>query len=257
MDRRSVSKFVKLSPFLSELRESEEPLRQTELRERIDKSKSTTHRSVRKLEEIGVVRKQGAGYELTEFGVIVAEKTSAYVSEIETAERYGEFLDIVGETDLRLEDIKDAEVTRASRHNPVAPLVRLAEVTVDAEEVRVLTNSIAPESFDIGRKGIRGGEKTVEMVVDRRTIESIRGSEWFGEELEKDLNTGNFDLWVHEEPVPFQIGVMDGRLCLGAEDEDRMPVAMLETENEDAVGWAKEVLERYRNGSDRLEGSEI
>jgi predicted transcriptional regulator len=94
-------------------------------------------------------------------------------------------------------------------------------------------------------------------VVDGRTIESIRGSEWFGEELEKDLRTGNFDLWVHDDPVPHQIGLMDGRLCLGAEDENRMPVAVLETEDEKAVGWARECFRRYRRRSDRLESTDV
>ena len=252
VERRTASKFIKLSVFLSELRESEKPLRQTELCERTNKSKSTTHRNIRTLEEEGAIRKRGSGYELTKFGSVVAKSTSIYLSEIETAERYREFLEIIADTALRLEDIKEGDVTRTSRNNPVAPLVRLAEVTVNAEEIRVLTNSIAPESFEVGRRGIREGKKTVEMVVDRRTIESIRGSEWFGEELEKDLRTGNFDLWVHNDPVPYQIAVMDGRLCLGAEDEDRMPVAVLETKNEDAVGCARQIFEEFRNRSEKL-----
>jgi predicted transcriptional regulator len=91
------------------------------------------------------------------------------------------------------------------------------------------------------------------MVVDRRTVESISDSEWFGEELNKDLCTGNFDLWVHEQPVPYQIGVMDGRLCLGAENDDRMPVAMLETENKEAIEWAERVHSKYKDRSKKLE----
>jgi predicted transcriptional regulator len=95
------------------------------------------------------------------------------------------------------------------------------------------------------------------MVVDRRTVESIVDSEWFGEELKKDLRTGNFDMWVHEEPVPHQIGVMDERLCLGAEDDDRMPVAVLETDNEEAVRWAKRVFGRYKDRSTRVTHADI
>jgi predicted transcriptional regulator len=36
-----------------------------------------------------------------------------------------------------------------------------------------------------------------------------------------------------------------------------MPVAMLETENEDAVEWAERTFEEYRERSRRLEPSDI
>jgi len=252
MNTKDIRRFISLHPFLLELRNSDGAVRQTELSDRTGKSKSTTHRGTKRLEEAGVVRKGGGGYVLTEFGRVVADRTCSYVSEIEAAEEYDEFLCVVRETDLPLECITEADVTRASEQNPVAPLLRVAEVAADAEDIRVLTNSIAPKGFEVGRQGIRKGEKSVEMVVDRRTVESMRGSRWFGEELRKDLRTEGFDLWVHEGPVPYQIGVMDGCLCLGAEDDDRMPVAVLETKEERAVDWAVSVFERYRGRAERL-----
>ena len=247
MNRGSVSKVIRLSDLLIELYEADGTLRQTDLRKRVDKSKSTVHRGIRELEEMKIAKKDGPGYCLPEFGKVIAERTKEYISEVETADEFHEFLGTVEETDLRLKSISDGTVTRTSRNNPVAPLMRLAEITAGAKEIHVLTNSIAPESFEVGRQGIRVGNKEVEMIVDRRTIESIRGNEWFGEELEKDLRTGNLSLWVHENMVPHQIGVIDGRLCLGAEDDNRMPVAMLETENRGAVRWAEGVIDEYRS----------
>ena len=199
----------------------------------------------------------GDGYSLTGLGEAVAERTAEYVSEVRAAEEYEEFLDTLDRTDLRLTDIADAEVTRATHENPVAPLVRLAELTAEASEVRALTNSVAPESFKVGREKMRRGEQEVEMVIDGRTINSVRENDWFGEEARQDVRSGNLRLWVHEEPVPYQVGIMDGRLCLGAEDKDRMPVALLETGNEDAVEWAKRTFEEYRERSRRLEASDV
>ena len=248
---------VKLSPVLRELDSSSQPLQQSEIRRRLNRSKSTTHRRIKKLEEMDFASKNGDGYVLTDLGEAVAEKTAEYVSEVRTAREYEEFLDTLNETELRLADISDGEVTRATRENPVAPLVRLAEVTAEASEVRVLTNSVAPESFKVGREKMRRGEQEVEMVIDERIMETVRGNDWFGEEVRRDIESGNLRLWIHEEPIPYQIGVMDGRLCLGAEDEDRMPVAMLETENENAVEWAERTFEEYRERSRRLEPSDI
>jgi predicted transcriptional regulator len=257
VNKKEVSKFIKLSDVLSELRKSADPLRQTDLRDRTGKSKSTIHRDVRALEDMGVVEKKGPGYELTEFGEVIADRTEEYVSFVLSSEEYKEFMGTVAETDLSLKYISNAELTRTSSANPVAPLVRLAEVTSRASEVRVLTNSIAPESFEVGRKKLREGEQEVEIVIDSRTIESIRGSEWFGEEIKKDLETGNFELWVYRGRIPHQIGIMDNKLCLGAESNDRMPIAMLETEDERAVSWAEGVYRRYKRGSERLTASDV
>jgi predicted transcriptional regulator len=247
---------IKLLPVLNTLR-GEAGLRQSEIRDATDYSKSTTHRRTKKAVEMGLVSKNDGVYHLSELGERVSEKASEYVSAVDRAYDLREFVRTVNDADLDITEVSDAEVTRASSANPVAPLVRLAEVTVNASEVCVLTNSIAPESFEVGRERIRDGRSEVEMVVDRRTINSIRGSDWFGDELRRDLRTGNFDLGVHDEDVPYQIGVMDDRLCLGAEDENRMPVAMLETTDEDAVGWGKRKFESYREDAERIEPSDV
>jgi predicted transcriptional regulator len=248
---------VRLSSSLRVLQESDRPLRQSEIRERIGRSKSTMHRRVRRMEETGLISKAESGYRLTDLGEAVAKRTTRYIAEVETAREYEEFLSTVNSTKLPLSSIVDASVTRASSDNPVAPLVRLAELTADASEVRVLTNSIAPESFEVGRTKLREGEQEVKMVVDKRTIESIRGSEWFGEEVRKDLRTGNLTLWVYKGSVPHQIGVMDDKLCLGAEDDDRMPVAVLETEDKEAVNWAESVFGSYRDDAELITASDV
>lgn len=257
MKLEEVQEIVKLSPVLHELDESSQPLQQSEIRERLDKSKSTTHRRVNTLEEMDFASKNGDGYVLTDLGEAVAERTAEYVSEVRTAQEYEEFLETLDGTSLTLADIADGKVTRATRENPVAPLVRLAEVTANASEVRVLTNSVAPESFKVGREKMRRGEQEVEMVIDGRTMKSIRGNDWFGEEARHDLRSGSLSLWVHDENIPYQIGILDDRLCLGAEDDDRMPVALLETEKNTAVEWAERIFEEYRKRSRRLEPSDV
>jgi len=259
MEPDDLQEVVKLSPVLRELDSSSQPLQQSEIRRRLDRSKSTTHRRVKRLEEMGLVFKNGDGdgYVLTDLGEAVAEMTVEYVSEVRTAREYEEFLETLNETELRLADISDGKVTRAIPENPVAPMVRLAEVTSEASDVRALTNSVAPESFKVGREKMRRGEQEVEMVIDERVMETVHGSDWFAEEVRHDVRSGNLRLWIHENDIPYQMGILDDRLCLGAEDEDRMPVALLETENEDAVDWAESTFEEYRERSRRLEASDV
>jgi len=257
MEPDDLQEVVKLSPVLRELDSSSQPLQQSEIRRRLNRSKSTTHRRVKKLDEMDFVSKNGDGYVLTGLGEAVAERTAEYVSEVRTAREYEEFLETLNETELRLADISDGKVTRAIPENPVAPMVRLAEVTSEASDVRALTNSVAPEIFKVGREKMRRGEQEVEMVIDERVMETVHGSDWFGEEVRHDVRSGNLRLWIHENDIPYQMGILDDRLCLGAEDEDRMPVALLETENQDAVEWAERTFEEYRERSGRLMKSDI
>jgi len=257
IDHEDVHETVRLYPALGVLEEADEPLRQSEILERLDVSKSTTHRQMNRLNQMDFVVKEDDGYSLTDLGGAVAERTGEYVSEVSTAHEYREFLDTLNGADLSLSEVSDAEVTRATTDSPVAPLVRLAELTADASEVLALTNSVAPESFKVSREKMRDGEQEVDMVIDGRIMESLRSSDWFGEEVRQDLSAGTLRLWVHDEPVPYQIGVMDDRLCLGAEDENRMPVAMLETENESAVEWAQREFKRYRERAERLAASDV
>lgn len=257
VDRTSVSKIVGHSDFLRKLNEADGPLRQSELCDRLDKSKSTTHRKMKYLEKEGIVEKSDGTYELTDYGEFIAMRTERYLSEMVDIEKYRDFLSTVADTELGLDFISGASVTHSTDGNPMAPLVRLTELTSRSEEILVLTNSIAPESFEIGRQGIREGTKTVKMIIDRRTLDSIRGSDLYGEELRKDLSTGNLSLWIHDEPIEYQIGVMDGVLCLGAEDENRMPVAMLETEDKEAVSWGKRVFKEFKSRSEMLYISDV
>lgn len=104
---------------------------------------------------------------------------------------------------------------------------------------------------------MRTGEQDVEMVVDPPTLDSILESNILGDSLGDGLETEDLSVWVHEEPVPHQIAIMDERLCLGAVDESGMPVAVLETENAAAVAWAHDFFEEHREASRRLEPGDV
>lgn len=257
MDYDRLSSISRHLPLLLELR-GKDGLRQSEIRDRLDQSKSTTHRNVKALTELDLVTKNESGYNLTELGRTVTREVEDCVSRLDAAYRYSEFLDTIQHSDLDIDDLTDAEVTQATETNPMAPLVRLAEITTTSTRVRVLTNSIAPRSFDVGREGVRSGDKDIQMVLDSRTIDTVQETRWYGEELVEDLETGNLEIHIHEEPAPYQIGVFDAeKLCIGAEDPEGRPKAMLTTTDTDAVSWAERTFKQYKQESEQLLPSDI
>lgn len=257
MDYDRLSSISRHLPLLLELR-GQDGLRQSEIRDRLDQSKSTTHRNVKALTELDLVIKTENGYNLTDLGRTVTREVEDCVSRLDAAYSYSEFLDTIHQSDLDINHLTDAEVTNATDSNPMAPLIRIAEITTTATQVRVLTNSIAPRSFDVGREGVRNGDKNIQMVLDSRTIDTVQETRWYGEELVEDLETGNLEIYIHEDRVPYQIGLFDGeKLCLGAEDQEGRPKAMLETADTDAVDWAERTFVQYKAESEQLLPSDI
>jgi hypothetical protein len=167
-----------------------------------------------------------------------------------------EFLDVLSDSDLCLEEVKEADVTRVRDENPFEPMTRLAELVDGTEEAYVLAKSMAPRGFAAGRESIRRGDTELEIVVDSDIPGYVDIAEWFGDGIENALETGRLKIWVHDD-IEYNFAVLDGKLCLGSEDESGVPDAILETTDRRAVEWAREEMERHKQISDRLTVSDV
>lgn len=243
-------------PVLLEVRDSDNGLTQKEIGRRRGHPKSTTHRKINWLEEMDLVTKSGSRYELTDLGRLVTDEVEECHSKVRSAVGFEEFLGVISDSDLTLEDIEGAKVTRVRDENPFEPMTRLAELVEGTEEAYVLAKSMAPRGFAAGRERVRRGDTNLEIVVDSEIPDYVGIADWFGDGIENALGTGRLKIWVHDD-VEYNLAVLDGKLCLGSEDESGVPDALLETADEAAVDWAHEVLERHKESSDRLTTSDI
>jgi predicted transcriptional regulator len=255
MDREDMGKVHDNLPVLLEVRDSGS-LTQKEIGRRLGHPKSTTHRKIRWLEEMDIVRRSDPGYELTELGRFVADKIEDCHSKVNAATEFEEFLGVVFDSGLSLDDIQDADVTRVRDENPFEPMTRLAELVDGVKEGYVLARSMAPRGFAAGRESIRRGNTDLEIVVDSDIPEYVDVGEWFGDGVESAIETDELKIWVHDD-IEYNLAVLDGKLCLGSEDENGVPDALLETTDEGAVEWAREEIERHKEGSERLTVSDI
>lgn len=256
MNRGELGKVHKNLPVLLEVRDSDDGLTQKDISQRLGHPKSTTHRKMRWLEEMNLVNKSGPRYKLTEIGRFVTEEVDDCQSKVKTAVEHEEFIEVVSESGLSLGDIEDAKVTRVRDENPFEPMTRLAELVDGTEEAYVLAKSMAPRGFAAGRESIRRGETELEIVVDSDIPDYVDIAEWFGNGIEDALETDRLKIWVHDD-IEYNLAVLDGKLCLGSEDESGVPDAILETTDERAVRWAHEQLERHKQDSARLTVSDV
>jgi len=256
MDREELGKAHVNLPVLLEMRDAEEGLTQKEIGQSLGHPKSTTHRKVNWLEEMDLVTKPGSRYELTDLGRLVTDEVEECGSKVRSAVEFEEFLGVLSDSDLSLEDIEEATVTRVRDENPFEPMTRLAELVEGTEEAYVLAKSMAPRGFAAGRERVRRGNTDIEIVVDSEIPDYVDIAEWFGDGIENALETGRLKVWVHDD-IEYNLAVLDGKLCLGSEDESGVPDALLETTDEVAVEWAHEALERHKESSDRLTVSDV
>lgn len=257
MIRDDVIDVIRREPVLRTLRRSDTVLRQSDLVERLDLSKSTAHRAIGTLEDLDAIERVDGGYALTALGAVLADETAAYLTRIDRAGELAAFLDVIEDLPFEIDDFGEYSITHATVDNPAAPMIRLAELTEQSTTVRVVTSSIAPQSFDAGRYLLREGELTSTMVLDQRAYDSLLGSERYGADLAADLRETPLSLYRHEDPIPFQLGLMDETLCLGAEDRNRRPIALLETSADAAVSTGQALFERYRDRAERITPADV
>lgn len=255
MESDDLVEIVKRYPALAALADAEEPLDRTALGERLDLSKSTVYRIVSTLRERGFVDEGGNGVGLTPLGRTAVRETRAYRDTLEAAEELAPFVDHLPleERDVALGDLEDARVTRATEKNPMAPLVRLAELTEEVDEINVLTNTVAPQSFDVGRERIIDGELEAHIVLEEDAAETLVDMEWYNESLRDDLARDELTIRVCDRPVPYQLGIMDDTVCLGAERDGGVPLGLLEVDHDEIHGWAVEEFERFRGDADGID----
>ncbi|WP_172824899.1 winged helix-turn-helix domain-containing protein [Halorientalis sp. IM1011] len=257
MKRDDVIDVIRREPVLRTLRRSDTVLRQSDLTDRLDLSKSTAHRAIATLEDLGAIERVDGGYALTALGAVLADETTGYLTRIDRIGDLAVFLDVIEELPFDLDDFEAYSVTHATVDNPTAPMIRLAELTERSTTVRVVTSSLAPQSFDAGRHLLRQGELTSAMVLDRRAFDSLIESERYGADLAADLRETPLSLYRHDDPIPFQLGLMDGTLCLGANDRNRRPEALLETSSDAAVSTGEALFEQYRDRAERITPADV
>lgn len=232
------------------------PVQQRDLRNNLEVSKSTSYRAVKSLTEQGLAERDTEGYRLTDLGEVVAHEVTEFEETVKAADRLEPFLCELPLGEVSLSCFSDAEAEISTPSNPMAPLLCLAEKTRESDNIRVLTNAIAPRSFDTGREGIRNRQKEVYMVLDEDAASELLSTDWYGEGLEKDLRTEYLNIRVHDD-VDRQLGILDDTVCIGVEDDTGLPKGMLECENEEVREWAESTFEENKEQAREFVPSEL
>jgi predicted transcriptional regulator len=233
----------------------EGPHETTEVTEQLDVSRSTVHRATESLSEQGLLRNGDGGLELTGLGRVVAERLADFRAEMAGATRLQPFLNTAEPTDVDVPVSKfdDATVVHPKPRQPHFAVKRLIELVEAADSVRLFTSVISPFYVNVFYREMLDGTE-VEAVFDPEVLDIVSAE--YADRAGEAAETGRFDILVREG-VPFELFVFDDRIGIAAHDEDGIARVFVEAEARQAVEWATDLYESFREQADRFDTSAL
>lgn len=222
-------------------------LHRRDLEERLDVSKTTCHRIIRRFDDYGLVRRTDDGYRLSELGEAVAGELDRAARNVATARDLEPLLSALEPVDVSLDVslFTDATVTRAQPEDPYTPISRFMDLLRESSALRSLDRTpIAPlhveEIFDLVFD--RGLE--IEAVYPASVVEKLLSE--YPEYHRRAADLGRVTYHVHDD-ITFGMSLFDDRVGLRAYDVETGALRLLaDVGSPEALAWAEEVFERYR-----------
>lgn len=231
------------------------PMDQRELREEVGVSRSTAYKSLRELEEAGLIRQADDGrYRLTQYGSLVHRRHSEYVARLgrlAAAEPVVESLP--ADPAVPLAFVERGHAVVASPHAPERPLERLDAESDLSHDYRVLSPIAVPRFLPDIHDRVERDDLVVELLVGVGAVEYLREYD----RLDEALRTAGFDLLRTDESLEFGLFVDDDResAALFAYGEQGGVAGMILSDAADAYRWADRTYRRYRGDAVPVEPS--
>ena len=224
-----------------------------ELVDDLEMSRSTVHRSVQSFLEKDLLRETDDGLELTGLGRCVGEAVADFQARADAAAELGSFLNTAEPTavDVPLEVFADATAIHPKPRQPHFAVKRIIELIERSESVRIFSSIISPFYVDVAYREMMEGTD-IEVIFDQEVIEIIATE--YTEKAVEAAATGQFDVRVRES-LPFELFVFDDRMGMAAHDDDGIARVFVESDAPEAVEWAEQTYDRYRESAERIDVS--
>jgi len=234
---------------------AETPARPTDLCERVDATRTTIQRVLAGFGERDWVTKRDGEYHLTLTGRRVFETYRELLDEVRRADEAGQLALHLGPAadDLPAGALETGDVVVGGERNPLAPVQAFTDWFDSVEgEVRAISPIVAATFNDVGADLLASGVD-IEFVIDPSVLK--QSAEAFPDALQRGLEHGGIDIYVHEAALDLGLAVDDGGCCLAAYDEENNLRALLVSDDERTREWALSVYERHRERSEPLADS--
>lgn len=217
--------------------------------------RSTLDRAIRELETADLVEYADGAYALTAVGEHLVSEFDAFVERAELVVELEPFLRWTTPEafDLDLASLADADLWTPEPGDPWAMVNRHVHALERADRVRGILPLVGLHAAETVHERVTEDGADHRFVVDAGVAETLRTDESYLSLL-RDLQAGPEPTFLRydRDAIPYFVGVFDDEFVQIGVDEDGDPRALLETDSEEALTWARDTVERYRRRADSI-----
>jgi predicted transcriptional regulator len=236
----------------------EEPHSRDELMDASDVSRPTLSRILDDLETRTWIKQRGQTCRITSLGIWVHEEFTELLGTMETAQKLRDVIEWLPTDTLAfdLNCLTDSTITLPSQSDPLAPMNRASTLGRTADKSRLVTHAFPAPCLNAHRQAVASGRGRFHAVITPRVIETM--AEPAHESPFVDLLASErADVSVYEGDIPRVVGINDGVVYFGIDDQKGAPLALIETDDETVLTWAEETFETYRRNAAPLTPDEF
>lgn len=228
------------------------PWTRPDLHEESGISQPTLGRVLGSLEDRGWMELVQSEVRLTPMGALVTEAFSDLLDAIETFHHLGDVLDLlpIDQLDLDVRSLGDATVTAPEPSDVLGHIRRIEGLVFDADHVRLLTPTMLPDAV---RKLLErhDGVSSLyhEAIFTSDAVDIARENPGLVASAKELLDVHSVDLFRYEGTVELMLAVLDETAVIGPLDEQGLPRAFIESDDETVRSWVEAELDAYRDAS--------
>jgi predicted transcriptional regulator len=224
-----------------------------ELMEATDVSRPTLARNLDDFEARAWITQHGQNAQITSLGTWVHGEFTDLLEMMDTARQLRTVEQWLSTDTLafELDCLTDATVTLPSKNNPLAPMHRASELERTARRSRVLTHALPTPCLDAHWEAITTGTHHFEAVVTPKVVEAMTRPE-HRSQFTDILTADQAAVFVYDGTIPDVVGINDGVVYFGVDDDRGAPLALIETDDATVRTWAEETFESYQEDASLL-----
>jgi predicted transcriptional regulator len=226
---------------MSELAEGRK--RKREIASSISISRSTVHRSLQQLQELGLVDETGDGYALTGYGRTAFEAHQDFLAQASRFQESRELLQAIPrEYAFPSQVFEDVDVVQPEPFALNRPVNSLEEVLDAARGITWLAPIITVRLLDVLEKRVTGRALGGRVILTEEVVGKLHGER--PGTLASLCDAEEVPLEQTGSPVPFGLLLVEDEeptLCVVVHD-DAAVRGLLRTEREEAIDWSRDQL---------------
>lgn len=203
------------------------------------------------------VERNGQSYELTPSGELVAAEFTDLLETVETVQRLDDVAGLfpTAELGFDIERLASATITTPTTGDVFRHVQRFQTRILEADHVRIATDTMAPDPLENLRDRVvahEEGDLLVESILTGTALDQAVSVPAMVDMIRALLESEHAPVYRYDGTMPMGIGVADGVAMLAPTDDDGIPGALVETDDEVVRAWVTERLDDYREQSTRL-----